>query len=102
MREYKSPSTGLLLELIGWLGFLGIGHIWAGKTIRGILLMIGYWVFGVVLVLGPVGAILAGAGVGSSLVLMCVLAIVWILLPLGSGIYLRNELQREQGTPART
>ena len=34
---------GLLLELLGYVGFLGIGHIWAGKTTRGVALLIGYW-----------------------------------------------------------
>ena len=41
----KDPAVGLLLELLGYIGFLGIGHIWAGKTSRGVALLIGYWVY---------------------------------------------------------
>ncbi len=41
----KDPQTGLLLELIGIFGFLGIGWLWAGETAIGMALLIGFWVF---------------------------------------------------------
>ena len=80
----KDPIVALLLELIGYLGFLGIGHIWAGKVGRGIGLMVGYWVYWMV-----------------SVVLMIVL-VGCLLLPLGfifpilSGFWIKSEMEREQ------
>ncbi len=47
----KDPSTGLLLELIGLFGFSGIGWLWAGQTVLGIVLLIGFWSFIVIEVL---------------------------------------------------
>lgn len=44
-RPAKEPSTGLLLELLGLVGFAGIGWLWAGRTARGLLLMFGFWMF---------------------------------------------------------
>ncbi len=41
----KDPTTGLLLELIGLFGFAGIGWLWAGETVIGLSLLIGYFVF---------------------------------------------------------
>ena len=41
----KDPTVGLLLELIGFFGFLGIGWIWAGETAVGIALLIGWFFF---------------------------------------------------------
>ena len=41
----KDPTTGLLLELIGLIGFAGIGWLWAGETVIGLSLLIGYFVF---------------------------------------------------------
>lgn len=41
----KDPTTGLLLELIGLFGFAGIGWLWAGETVIGVSLLIGYFVF---------------------------------------------------------
>ena len=43
--QAKDPTTGLLLELIGLFGFAGIGWLWAGETVIGISLLIGYFVF---------------------------------------------------------
>lgn len=41
----KEPSTGLLLELLGLVGFAGIGWLWAGRTGIGLLMLFGFWVF---------------------------------------------------------
>jgi TM2 domain-containing membrane protein YozV len=52
---YKSPGTAALLAFIGGIfGILGIGHFYAGKIGRGIIILI-------------FGLILAGAIMGSSL-----------------------------------
>jgi hypothetical protein len=40
---YRKPSTAFLLELLGYVGFLGIGHIYAGNVIGGILMLLFGW-----------------------------------------------------------
>jgi len=44
-RQVKEPSTGLLLELLGLVGFAGIGWLWAGRTGIGLLMLFGFWAF---------------------------------------------------------
>lgn len=44
-RPAKEPSTGLLLELLGLVGFAGIGWLWAGRTGIGLLMLFGFWIF---------------------------------------------------------
>jgi len=80
----KDPTMGLLLELLGYLGFLGIGHIWAGKTTRGIMLLVGWWVY------------LAISGVLTILLIGCLMLLAGIAVPIASGFYLKNEMEKEQ------
>ena len=40
----RDPFVALLLEIVGgFFGFLGIGWIYAGQPVMGILLLLGYW-----------------------------------------------------------
>jgi hypothetical protein len=80
----KDPTVGLLLELLGYIGILGIGHIWAGKTTRGIVLLVG-WVFyfGISWVL-------------TIFLIGCVMLLAWPFIPIASGLYLKNEMEKEQ------
>jgi hypothetical protein len=80
----KDPVVGLLLELLGYFGFLGIGHIWAGKTTRGVALLLGYWAY--IVISGVLTIVLVG----------CVMLLATLVIPLISGFYLKNELEREQ------
>lgn len=91
----KDSTVALLLELIGLIGFLGIGHIYAGKTNRGIGLLIGWFAYNIIgwwFVL-PVFATLT-CGIG------CLMVIPMILLnlgvPIGSGLWIKNEMDRER------
>jgi len=93
----KDPNTALLLELLGFFGFLGIGNMWAGKVGKGILLLIGYWVFAVFVVVGPLLTMVADTSGITALCLMCGLALVYLATPIVSGVLLRNQLRREQG-----
>ena len=44
MRNGRDPFVALMLEVVGgFLGFLGIGWIYAGRPVMGISLLIGYW-----------------------------------------------------------
>ncbi len=80
----KDPTVGLLLELLGYVGFLGIGHIWAGKTTRGVALLVGYWIY-----LGMSWAL-------TILLVGCVMLFAALAIPLISGFYLKSEMEREQ------
>lgn len=56
----RDPFVALLLEVIGgFLGFLGLGWIYAGRPTVGILLLIGYalldWVIGLTLAIASLG-----------------------------------------------
>ena len=56
----KDPFVALALEIIGgFFGFPGIGWIYAGQVGRGLLFMVGYWIFdwalGVTLVILTLG-----------------------------------------------
>ncbi len=40
----RDPFVALVLEVVGgFFGFLGIGWIYAGRPVTGILLLLGYW-----------------------------------------------------------
>jgi hypothetical protein len=80
----KDPTVGLLLELLGYVGFLGIGHIWAGKTTRGVVLLVGYWIYWMVTFVMMI--VLIG----------CLMIPVGLAFPLISGFVLKSEMEREQ------
>jgi hypothetical protein len=84
----KDPTTGLLLELIGFLGFLGIGWIWAGETAIGIALLIGW------LVLLPIYIVVCFF-LMFILIGFCLLPLP-LLVPIASGIILRNRMRARQ------
>ena len=66
----KDPAAALILEVIpGLLGFLGIGWLYAGDTTRGLLILIGYWVFLVIeFVIGTTFSVLT-LGLGACIAL---------------------------------
>ena len=83
----KDPTTAFIAEIIaGVFGFLGIGHIYAGQTTRGVVLLVCWWAFLVVEVL--LMAILIG---------FCLLPLN-LLVPLGSAFWLKREME---GQPIR-
>jgi hypothetical protein len=83
----RDPQTAMLIEAIaGIFGFLGIGHLYAGRTNTGLALLIGWWVF-----LG-IEFVLFAALIG------CLLLPLNIIVPIVSAIWVRNEVQ---GQPTR-
>lgn len=83
----RDPTIALLLELIGYFGFLGIGHMYGGRIGRGIALLAVWWVYwGIALffLLTVIGAPLA-----------CVMAVIWPFVPIGSGLWIRSDLAKE-------
>jgi hypothetical protein len=84
----KDPNVGLLLELLGFLGFLGIGWIWAGETAIGIALLVGWFVFltvEVILIFVLIGLCLTPLN---------------LIVPIASGIILMNRLKAKQAAAA--
>jgi hypothetical protein len=80
----KDPTVGLLLEFIGFFGFLGIGWIWSGETAIGIALLVGWLVFLGVEVL--LSIILIG---------LCLIPLNFII-PIASGVILMSRLKAKQ------
>jgi|GEM_PF-4535386 len=80
----KDPTTALLLELIGYVGILGIGHIYAGRTNRGIALLIGWILY------------LSVSGVLTLMCVGCAMLLIWPLVPIGSGLWIKNDLEKER------
>jgi hypothetical protein len=79
----KDPTIGLLLELIGLFGILGIGHIYAGKVTRGVALMASFFMYFIVF-----------ACLSVFLIGIPFLVLYWVV-PIISALYLRNEMERE-------
>lgn len=80
----KDPTMGLLLELLGYVGFLGIGHIWAGKTTRGIAFLVGWWVY------------LTMSAFLTILLIGCLMLMAAAVVPIASGLFLKSEMEKEQ------
>jgi TM2 domain-containing membrane protein YozV len=79
----KDPTVGMLLELIGLFGILGIGHIYAGKVTRGVVLMASFFMY--FIVFACLSVVLIG---------IPFLVLYWVV-PIISALYLRNEMERE-------
>jgi hypothetical protein len=89
----RDPTIALLLELIGYVGLLGIGHIYAGRLTRGIGLMIGwicYWA-----IVAFMFVIVVGVPIG------CLMVIAWPFVPILSGLWIRNDVQRDNQIAGR-
>jgi hypothetical protein len=80
----KDPTTALLLELIGYAGFMGIGHMYAGKVGRGVALMFGFWAYifiSIVLTIVLIG---------------CLFLMITPVFPILSGLWVKSELEKER------
>ena len=87
----KDPTTGLLLELIGFLTLLGIGWIWAGETTIGVVLLIGYLALWYVVT--PLFVLVT---FGFGIFCLPLMGIVWLVAPLLSGFLLQKRLKERQ------
>ena len=87
----KDPSAGLLIELIlGLFGFLGIGYLWAGETVLGIGLLLGYWAFwGIV-------AVVTVLSFGLLLCFLPFFILLYLVAPIVSALLLQRRLRARQ------
>jgi hypothetical protein len=81
------------LELIGLIGFLGIGYLVAGRTNDGILRLIGFMAF--LFVGWLITAILIAVIIGICLV--PVMLVAQVAIPVWSALQLKAELDRQAG-----
>ncbi len=108
----------MIIEIVaGYFGFLGIGYLYAGRTVAGLLRLFGWWAFIVLaivvittisfaplLAVGPLddaarleaGLNLLGSGLVLSLVGLCCLAVIALATPIVSGLMLKGSLSAEQ------
>ena len=94
----KDPTVALLLELLGILGFLGIGHLYAGRTNRGIALLVGWFLYDIIAVFFLIPLVSVGSIVtcGVGCLMFIPLILIWLGIPIGSGLWIKNELDKEQ------
>ncbi len=84
-----AATTALWLEIIfGIFSLLGIGHVYSGRTMLGIVLMIGWWIY--IALAGFISAITMGLGA-------CLLVPIYIAVPIISGIQARTYTQKMAG-----
>jgi TM2 domain-containing membrane protein YozV len=80
----KDPTTALLLELIGYAGFMGIGHMYAGKVGRGVALLFGFWAY------------LFISFVLTIVLIGCLFLLITPVFPILSGLWIKSELEKER------
>ena len=81
----RDRDLAFLLEVLpGLFGLLGIGHMYGGNVVRGVSLLLGYWIF-----MAFEGALMF-VGVG-----FCLLP-ANLVLPLLSAFWVRRELERQR------
>lgn len=81
-QQAKNPNIAMALELAGYVGFLGIGHMYAGAAGRGILLLFAWWG------MTAVTATLLFVGTGLRLLP------VFLMGPLLSALWAKRTLRR--------
>ena len=85
-----AATTALWLEIIfGIFSLLGVGHVYSGRTVLGIVLMVGWWVY--IIVAGFISTITLGFGA-------CIFVPVYFAVPIISGIQARTYTQKTNGT----
>ncbi|MFZ2095334.1 MAG: hypothetical protein WAV05_01730 [Anaerolineales bacterium] len=84
-----AATTSLWLEIIfGIFSLLGVGHVYSGRTLLGILLMVAWWVY--ILVAGFLSTITLGLGA-------CVFVPIYFAVPIISGIQARTYTLKTEG-----
>jgi hypothetical protein len=85
-----ASTTALWLETIfGLFGLLGVGHVYAGRIVLGIALMIGWWIYLAI----AVAVVTISVGVAA-----CLFAPVSLAVPIISGIQARTYIQQKGST----
>lgn len=84
-----AATTALWLEIIfGLFSLLGVGHVYSGRVVLGLILMVGWWIY------MAVATFLSTITLG---VAACVFVPVYIAVPIISGIQARTYMQKSSG-----
>lgn len=88
----NKATLALLIEIVaGFLGFMGIGHIYSGRMALGITVMFGWW-FALFMAI-----IVSAVSFG---LLLLPMALMVIAVPIISGIQARNYVRRQLPPPS--
>lgn len=84
----KDSNTAMIIEILaGFFGFMGIGYLYAGYTLGGLLRLFG-WFFCMFV---AVFLMLVTLGIG----LICIFPLM-LIAPVISGLMLKQKLERDQ------
>ncbi|OGO26267.1 MAG: hypothetical protein A2136_09405 [Chloroflexi bacterium RBG_16_54_11] len=84
-----AAATAMWLEIIfGIFSLLGVGHVYSGRTLLGIALMVGWWLY--IIVATVLSTVTLGIGA-------CLFLPIYIAVPIISGIQARTYMQKENG-----
>jgi len=89
MNASRTPSTAFLLELLGYLGILGVGHVYSGNVGLGIGIMLFWFMF----LLGSAFLVTITGGFAA-----CCLAPVVLLAPAASAAIAYEQLEKQNIT----
>lgn len=82
----KNPAVAMVLEIgFGLFGILGVGHLYLGQIVVGLIIMFAYWVL---LALGGFMGVLSG-GFG-----LCVGIPLAAIIIAGSAFHARNQARK--------
>ncbi len=85
-KPLPDPNTAFVLELLlGLFGFLGMGWIYAGHIVLGLVMLVGWWL---VVISGLGGSFLSG-GLGC-----CLWLPIHVVAPLVSALIVRGDVQK--------
>ena len=80
------PNTAFLLEFVlGLFGFLGIGWVYSGRTLLGLVMLVGWWL---VVASGLGGSLLSGG------LACCLWLPVHFVAPFVSAMLLKGEIEK--------
>lgn len=85
-----ASAIALWLEILfGIFGLLGVGHVYTGRMVLGIVLMVGWWIY--IAIAATVSTLTLGiAG--------CLFGPIYLAGPIISGIQARTYMQQKGGT----
>jgi len=84
-----AATTSLWLEIIfGIFSLLGIGHVYSGRTLLGIAMMVGWWIY--IAFAGFISVVTLGFGA-------CLFVPIYFAVPIISGIQARTYTQKVGG-----
>ena len=82
----RDPTTAMVIEIVaGLVGFLGVGHLLAGRVVPGIILLAGWLIIGIPVIWLFLPLVTCGVG-------FCLSIPLWIAGPIVSGLWLRGEM----------